>query len=61
MREFSFTVTAITGECSFFVAVVTTYIPTSPNAVPALGPFWRVQVGHSCRAPKRQTSRMPFS
>jgi hypothetical protein len=27
-------------------------IPTSPNVVPALAHFWRVQVGHSCRAPK---------
>ena len=26
--------------------------PTSPNAVPALGYFWRVQVGHSSVVPK---------
>ena len=30
------------------------YIPTSLNPVPALDHFWRVEVAHSCRAPKNQ-------
>jgi hypothetical protein len=29
-----------------------TYIPTSPNAVPVLDHFWKVQVDHSSLAPK---------
>jgi hypothetical protein len=34
------------------------YIPTSPNVVPALGRFWRVQVDHSSVAPKNEIAAL---